>query len=63
MTTDLHIGLVLALLSSVTPPRPLTVHELRRRAVQTGVRSIDGRSTKYARRQQLLKALHLEVQP
>lgn len=62
MTTDLSIGLVLALLTTVTPPRPLNIYELRRRATQSGIRSIDGRAVKFARKQQLLKALHLEVQ-
>jgi hypothetical protein len=63
MATDLSIGLVLALLTTVEPPRPLTINELRRRATQSGIRSIDGRSVKFARKEQLLRALDLELQP
>jgi hypothetical protein len=50
-------GLLLALLLLVHPPRPLTVEQLRRRARARGLGSIDGRSLKYARRQQLVAAL------
>ena len=58
MSTDLAIAL--ALLLGVDKPKPLGVWDLRRRAGALGVRSINGRQVKYARRDELLKILSLQ---
>jgi hypothetical protein len=50
-------ALVLTLLGRISPPKPLGVWELRHRARCKGIRSIDGRPIKFARKAQLLSVL------
>ena len=60
---QVSVGVFLALLSLVPPPRKPDIYELRRRARYAGIRSIrrgDQRlAVKFARRSELLAALDL----
>lgn len=59
MTDSISAGLVLALITGVKPPSLPTVEQLRRRARFRGIKSIDGRALRFARRQQLITALQM----
>jgi hypothetical protein len=61
LALEITPGLLLALLLMVDRPKRLGVWELRRRAVQSGVRSIGGRPVNFARRHELLAALGMEA--
>ena len=60
---QVSVGVFLALLSLVPPPRKPGIYELRRRAAYAGIRSIrrgdQCLAVKYARRSELLAALDL----